>query len=181
MGSRPPLREPGVPSGWRGYRWVTLWSVPIAAVPVADRFLPPAIHLAHLLVIPLALAAAFADTRRTAVTALLASGALVVAGAERRALTTENVLVQMLSMVLFSALLVGDGAGHRALKGRGRGAGRPGRAAATRCALLTGGSPSGREGRGLAPRDPAPPPGQLGKARFRRGRRRASTPTNSCV
>ncbi|MFF7191119.1 PP2C family protein-serine/threonine phosphatase [Streptomyces sp. NPDC008222] len=85
---------------------MTLWSVPIAAVPVADRFLPPDIHLAHLLVIPLALAAAFADTRRTAVTALLALGALVVAGAERRALTTENVLVQMLSMVLFSALLL---------------------------------------------------------------------------
>ncbi|MEU1630304.1 hypothetical protein ABZ746_34420 [Streptomyces sp. NPDC020096] len=51
---------------------MTLWSVPIVAIPVADWFLPPDIHLAHLLVIPLALAAAFADTRRTAVTALLA-------------------------------------------------------------------------------------------------------------
>ncbi|MGW5277099.1 hypothetical protein ACWEQP_32090 [Streptomyces sp. NPDC004044] len=80
--------------------------MPIVAVPVADWFLPSDIHLAHLLVIPLALAAAFADTRRTAVTALIALAALVVAGAERRTLTTENVLVQMLSLVLFSALLL---------------------------------------------------------------------------
>ncbi|MDX3265862.1 hemerythrin domain-containing protein [Streptomyces sp. MI02-2A] len=80
--------------------------MPIVAVPVADWFLPPDIHLAHLLVIPLALAAAFTDTRRTAVTALLALVALVVAGAERQTLTTENVLVQTLSLVLFSALLL---------------------------------------------------------------------------
>lgn len=106
MQSRPPLQATRALSGWRGYRWVTLWSVPIVAVPVADWFLPSDIHLAHLLVIPLALAAAFADTRRTAVTALLALAALVVAGAERRTLTTENVLVQMLSLVLFSALLL---------------------------------------------------------------------------
>lgn len=85
---------------------MTLWSVPIVAVPVSDWFLPSDIHLAHLLVIPLALAAAFADTRRTAVTALIALAALVVAGAERCTLTTENVLVQMLSLVLFSALLL---------------------------------------------------------------------------
>jgi serine phosphatase RsbU (regulator of sigma subunit) len=106
MQSRPPLQATRAPSGWRGYRWVSVWSVPIVAVPVADWFLPPDIHLAHLLVIPLALAAAFADTRRSAVTALLALAALVVAGAERSTLTTENVLVQMLSLVLFSALLL---------------------------------------------------------------------------
>src|SRR5690242_7189557 len=81
MQSRPPLQATRAPSGWRGYRWVSVWSVPIVAVPVADWFLPPDIHLAHLLVIPLALAAAFADTRRSAVTALLALAALVVAGA----------------------------------------------------------------------------------------------------
>ncbi|MEU0603783.1 PP2C family protein-serine/threonine phosphatase [Streptomyces sp. NPDC006393] len=80
--------------------------MPIVAVPVGDWFLPPDIHLAHLLVLPLAVAAAFADTRRTAVTALLALTALVVAGAERSVLTTENVLVQMLSLVLFSVLLL---------------------------------------------------------------------------
>ncbi|MGW5202264.1 PP2C family protein-serine/threonine phosphatase [Streptomyces spiralis] len=80
--------------------------MPIVAVPVADRFLPPDIHLAHLLVIPLALAAAFTDTRRTAFTALLALAALIVAGVERSMLSTENVLVQMSSLVLFSAPLL---------------------------------------------------------------------------
>nr|WP_137969489.1 PP2C family protein-serine/threonine phosphatase [Streptomyces antimycoticus] len=106
MRSRSPLQTTRAPSGWRDYRWVALWSVLIVAVPVADWFLPPDIHLAHLLVVPLALAAAFTDTRRTAVTALLALAALVVAGAERSALTTENVLVQLLSLMLFSALLL---------------------------------------------------------------------------
>ncbi|MFC5204663.1 PP2C family protein-serine/threonine phosphatase [Streptomyces kaempferi] len=104
--SRPPLQAPRATSQWQGYRWMPLWAALIAAIPVADWFLPPNIHLAHLLVIPLALAAAFADTRRTAATALLALAALIAAGAERHALTTENVLVQMLSLVLFSTLLL---------------------------------------------------------------------------
>ncbi|MFE3269320.1 PP2C family protein-serine/threonine phosphatase [Streptomyces sp. NPDC059215] len=103
--SRPPLPANKAPKGERGYRWMPLWAAPIA-VPVADWFLPPDIHLAHLLVIPLALAAAYADTRRTAVTALLALAALVAAAAERRTLTTENVLVQMLALVLLSTLLL---------------------------------------------------------------------------
>ncbi|MEV5781376.1 PP2C family protein-serine/threonine phosphatase [Streptomyces sp. NPDC052287] len=104
--SRPPLPTPRATGQWQGYRWMPLWAAPIAAIPVADWFLPPNIHLAHLLVIPLALAAAFADIRRTAATALLALVALIAAGAERHTLTTENVLVQMLSLVLFSTLLL---------------------------------------------------------------------------
>ncbi|WP_329511782.1 PP2C family protein-serine/threonine phosphatase [Streptomyces chiangmaiensis] len=102
----PPLATNGPPTAWRGYWWVALWSVPIVAVPVADWFLPPDIHLAYLLVVPLALSTAFADTRRTAVLAALAVAALIAAGAERHALTTENVLVQLLSLVLFSLLLL---------------------------------------------------------------------------
>lgn len=102
----PPLATNNPPTLWQGYRWVVLWSVPIVAVPVADLFLPPDIHLAYLLVVPLALSTAFADTRRTAALAGLAVAALIAAGAERHALTTENVLVQLLSLVLFSLLLL---------------------------------------------------------------------------
>ncbi|MEU8951179.1 PP2C family protein-serine/threonine phosphatase [Streptomyces sp. NPDC048489] len=104
--SRPPSPAPKAPGGKREYRWGALWAATIAAVPVADWFLPPNIHLAQLLVLPLALAAALADTRRTAVTALLALAALIAAGAERRTLTTENVLVQILALVLLSTLLL---------------------------------------------------------------------------
>lgn len=78
----------------------------IVAVPVADLFLPMNIHIAHVLVVPVALVAAFAGPLRGALTALLAVLALIAAGAERSALTSENVLVQLASLVLVSVLLV---------------------------------------------------------------------------
>ncbi|MDX3076881.1 PP2C family protein-serine/threonine phosphatase [Streptomyces sp. NPDC088354] len=78
----------------------------IVAVPVADLFLPMNIHIAHVLVVPVALVAAFAGPLRGALTALLAVLALIAAAVERDALTTENVLVQLASLVLVSVLLV---------------------------------------------------------------------------
>ncbi|MFD3457017.1 PP2C family protein-serine/threonine phosphatase [Streptomyces sp. NPDC058691] len=78
----------------------------IVAVPVADLFLPMNIHVAHVLVVPVALVAAFAGPLRGALTALLAVLALIAAAIERDALTTENVLVQLASLVLVSVLLV---------------------------------------------------------------------------
>jgi hypothetical protein len=106
MRSWPLSRATNNPPSRRGYPWVALWAVPTVAVPVADGFLPPDIHLAHLLVVPLALATTFTDTRRTAATAVLAMAAVITAALVRSALTIENVLVQVLSLVLFSVLLL---------------------------------------------------------------------------
>jgi serine phosphatase RsbU (regulator of sigma subunit) len=106
MHSWPLPRTTVVLPRWSEYRRLAIWAVPIAAVPMADTYVPPNVHLAHLLVIPLALATAFTDTRRTAVTAVLAVAALLTAAFERDALTTENVLVQVLSLVLFSLVLL---------------------------------------------------------------------------
>ncbi|MEE4540498.1 PP2C family protein-serine/threonine phosphatase [Streptomyces sp. V4-01] len=78
----------------------------IVAVPVADLFTSPTIHLAHILVVPVALVAAFCGPRRGALAALLAVVALIAAGAERHMLSTENVLVQLGSLVALSGLLV---------------------------------------------------------------------------
>lgn len=78
----------------------------IVAVPVADLFLPTDIHVAHILVVPVALVATFAGPLRGALTALLAVLALVAAGIERDTVTTENLLVQLASLVLVSMLLV---------------------------------------------------------------------------
>ncbi|MBM9503095.1 PP2C family protein-serine/threonine phosphatase [Actinacidiphila acididurans] len=78
----------------------------IVGVPVADAFLPGDIHLAHVLVVPVALAAAFAGPRAGAVTALLAVLALTSAGLERHTLGSESVLVEVGSLVLLSVLLV---------------------------------------------------------------------------
>ncbi|HEY2263060.1 MAG TPA: hypothetical protein VGI96_10590, partial [Streptosporangiaceae bacterium] len=78
----------------------------IIAVPVADYFLPPDIHLAYLLAVASAFTAAIAGTGRTAVISTLAVLALAVAGAERGTLVTESVLVQIGSLAVVSALLV---------------------------------------------------------------------------
>lgn len=94
------------PRGSGGYVLPVVSAGLIVAVPIADFFLPPNIHLAHILVVLVALVAAFSGSRRGAGIALLAVLALVVAAAERRTLTTENVLVQLASLVLLSVLLV---------------------------------------------------------------------------
>jgi hypothetical protein len=96
--------------GWHAEPQVSAWlAVPLAlviAVPVADHFLPPDIHLAHLLAVAPAFTAAIAGTRLTAMISALAVLALIAAGAERDSLTTENVLVQLGSLIALSALLV---------------------------------------------------------------------------
>jgi hypothetical protein len=98
------------PGGWYARPRVSAWlAVPLTlviAVPIADHFLPPDIHLAHLLGVASAFTAAVAGTRLTAVISALAVLALIAAGAERDSLTTENVLVQLGSLIALSALLV---------------------------------------------------------------------------
>jgi hypothetical protein len=81
----------------------------IVSVPVVDAFVPADIHLAHILVVPVALVAALTGPRAGTMAALLAVVALIVAGVERRTLSTENVLVQLGSLVLLSVLLVAVG------------------------------------------------------------------------
>jgi hypothetical protein len=86
--------------------WLAVPLTLIIAVPVADLFLPPDIHLGHLLAVAPAFTAAVAGTRLTAAVGVLAALALIAAGAERASLTTENVLVQLGSLIALSALLV---------------------------------------------------------------------------
>jgi serine phosphatase RsbU (regulator of sigma subunit) len=79
----------------------------IAAVPVIDSLLPPVIHLGPIVVVAPAVTAIFAPPRRTALIGALAVVALVIAGLVLpMALTTENVMIQVLSLVLVSAFLV---------------------------------------------------------------------------
>ncbi|WP_377268004.1 PP2C family protein-serine/threonine phosphatase [Peterkaempfera sp. SMS 1(5)a] len=92
--------------GLRGCALITGAAGLIVAVPVADLYLPPDVHLAHVLVVPIAFVAAFAGARLAAVTALMAVLALVAAAAERHALTSENVLMQLGSLLLLSVALV---------------------------------------------------------------------------
>src|ERR1700733_3856845 len=98
------------PGGWCAVPRVSAWlAVPLAVivgVPVADLFLPPDIHLAHLLAVAPAFTAAVAGTRLTAAVSALAAIALIAAGAERDSLTTESVLVEFGSLIAVSALLV---------------------------------------------------------------------------
>lgn len=96
--------------GWHAGPWVSAWLAAavalIVGVPVADLFLPPGIHLAHLLPVAPAFTVAVAGTRLTAAVSVLAALALIAAGAERGSLTTESVLVEFGSLVAVSALLV---------------------------------------------------------------------------
>jgi serine phosphatase RsbU (regulator of sigma subunit) len=78
----------------------------IVAVPVIDRWTPPNIHLAPALAVAVTLTAAFSSARRTALTGALAVAAETAAGIERLQLTTERVIVELLSLALLSALLV---------------------------------------------------------------------------
>jgi hypothetical protein len=78
----------------------------IVGVPVAGHFLPPDVHLAHMLVMAPAFTAAIAGPRLTTLIGGLAVTSLVISGAERRMLTTENVLVELGSLVALAAFLV---------------------------------------------------------------------------
>ena len=96
--------------GWYAKPRVSAWlAVPltlIVAIPVADVFLPPDIHLGHLLAVAPAFTAAVAGTRLTAAVGVLAALALIAAGTERDTLTTEDVLVELGALIAISALAV---------------------------------------------------------------------------
>ena len=85
---------------------IAMLLAPLGAVPVADHLLPPTIHLAPVLGVLPAVAAMFANARRTALIGALATVALAIAAIERAALTTEEVILQLLALVLLTALLV---------------------------------------------------------------------------
>lgn len=89
----------------RGPLWLVGPLLLIVAVPVADRFLPPDIHIAHLLVVAVAITAMGAGARTTALTGALAVFSLIGAGVERRTLTTESVLVELCALTSLSILL----------------------------------------------------------------------------
>ncbi|CAG7657722.1 PP2C family protein-serine/threonine phosphatase [Actinacidiphila bryophytorum] len=94
------------PASSREHVWTAVAAGLIALVPIADLFVPDNVHLAHTLVLPVALIAVFVGPRRATFTAVLAVLALVAAGAERMTLISESVLVQLLCLMLLSALLV---------------------------------------------------------------------------
>ncbi|MQY36911.1 hypothetical protein SRB17_49130 [Streptomyces sp. RB17] len=86
--------------------WVITPLLLIICIPVADAFLPPHIHLAHLLVVATAVTAIGTGPRPTALIGALSVLALIAAGAERRALSTESVLVELVSLAALCILLV---------------------------------------------------------------------------
>ncbi|MFJ7947803.1 PP2C family protein-serine/threonine phosphatase [Streptomyces sp. NPDC096354] len=95
---------------WRrsapGPLWLAVPLMLIVAIPVADYFLPPGIHLGHLLIVAPAVTSVVAGPRLTALIGGLAVASLVLAGTERGVLTTESVLVEFGSLAALSALLV---------------------------------------------------------------------------
>jgi hypothetical protein len=99
----------GGPNGSRARRQALIL-VPlamIAAVPAVDLLMPaPMFHLAPILVVAPAVTATFAHPLRTAAIGVLAVLALVISGLERAALATENVIVQILSLVVLTAFVV---------------------------------------------------------------------------
>ncbi|MEU0971200.1 PP2C family protein-serine/threonine phosphatase [Streptomyces sp. NPDC005917] len=86
--------------------WVVAPLLLVICVPVADAFLPPDIHLAHLLVVATAVTAIGTGPRPTAMIGALSVLALIAAGAERRVLSTESVLVELVSLATLCILLV---------------------------------------------------------------------------
>ncbi len=87
-------------------RWLIGPVLLIVAIPVADGFLPPDIHLAHLLVVAVAITAMGSGPRATALVGAFALLALVGAAVERRTLTTESVIVELSALAVLCALLV---------------------------------------------------------------------------
>ncbi|QOV47421.1 serine/threonine-protein phosphatase [Streptomyces chromofuscus] len=78
----------------------------IVAIPVADAFLPPDIHLAHLLTVATAVTAVGAGWRATALVGLAALLSLTAAGLERHTLTSESVVVEGCALAAVSVILV---------------------------------------------------------------------------
>ncbi|MFF4896588.1 PP2C family protein-serine/threonine phosphatase [Streptomyces sp. NPDC001068] len=89
-----------------GRLWLVVPLLLVVAIPVADRFLPPDIHLAHLLVVAVAITAVGRGPRATALIGAVAVLALVCAGLERRTLVTESVLVELAALLAVSVFFV---------------------------------------------------------------------------
>ncbi|MEU9475221.1 PP2C family protein-serine/threonine phosphatase [Streptomyces sp. NPDC048191] len=100
----------GIPPVWApaAHRpsWLAVPLLLVVAIPLADAFLPPDIHLAHLLVVATAVTAMGYGPRPTALVGALSVLALIAAGAERGTLTTESVLVELGSLAVLCVLLV---------------------------------------------------------------------------
>ncbi len=87
----------------------TLLLIPLAlmaAIAVADILSPPDIHLGPLLVVAPAITASFAGPRTTAAIGAAAVAVLVLIGIARKVITTENLVVQIASLIAISALVV---------------------------------------------------------------------------
>ena len=87
----------------------TLLLIPLAlmaAIAVADILSPPDIHLGPLLVVAPAITASFAGPRTTAAIGAAAVAVLVLIGIARGVIATENLVVQIASLVAISALVV---------------------------------------------------------------------------
>ncbi|MGW2938744.1 PP2C family protein-serine/threonine phosphatase [Streptomyces sp. NPDC001156] len=91
-----------VPQPW----WLVVPLLLVVAVPVADAFLPPDIHLGHLLVLGLAIAGVGTGPRVTALVGGLSVLSLTAAGAERYTLTTESVIVEVCALAALAVFLV---------------------------------------------------------------------------
>ncbi|MEU6600108.1 PP2C family protein-serine/threonine phosphatase [Streptomyces flaveolus] len=86
--------------------WLTVPLLLVIAIPTADAFLPPDIHLAHLLVVATAFTAMAYGPRATSLVGALAVLALIAAGTERGTLVTESVLVELCTLAALCVLLV---------------------------------------------------------------------------
>ncbi|WP_042405035.1 PP2C family protein-serine/threonine phosphatase [Streptacidiphilus carbonis] len=97
-------------TGWRSRRpragLVAVALAVMAVIAVADVLSPSDIHLGPLLVVAPAFTASFAGPRLTGFIGLLAVLTLVWVGLARGVVGTENLMVQIGSMIALSALLV---------------------------------------------------------------------------
>ncbi|MCQ4080368.1 serine/threonine-protein phosphatase [Streptomyces sp. RB6PN25] len=89
-----------------GHALLAIPLVLIAVIATADILSPPDIHLGPLLIVAPAFTAAFSGPRITGLIALFAVAGLAMIGVERDVFYTENIQVQIASLVLISALLV---------------------------------------------------------------------------
>ena len=80
--------------------------VVMAVISAIDILSPPDVHLGPLLVVAPAFTASFGGPRLTGVIGLLAVLTLVAVGVLRGVLDTENLIVQIISIVVLSSLLV---------------------------------------------------------------------------
>ncbi|MEW2514426.1 PP2C family protein-serine/threonine phosphatase [Streptomyces sp. NPDC046870] len=97
-----PRRERGSPRPF----WLAAPLLVVIAIPTADAFLPPDIHLAHLLAVATAFTAMAYGPRATSLVGALAVLALITAGTERGTLFTESVLVELCTLTALCVLLV---------------------------------------------------------------------------